>query len=382
MSVINRHILLELFKVFVIALVALTGMLMFSDVLKELQKEGLGFTQIAIALPYLTPYAARTSIQGALLFAVCSVYGRMSATNEIVAVKSMGISPLRLAWPAIFFLAVPLSLLCVWLDDAGASWGHNGFQRVLIRSTDEVAYSLLRTQRSFSRKHFALAVKNVEGRKLIRPTLTYEPPGETHVVTIVAEEGELRVDEHANRLSILLTVGKVTVPQQNLSYSFDDTIEQTLPIDFALAKAVTPQLIAEQRTRVENLRKNIRDRSVATLLSDRALAFRYQNAVQRFHTEERYLSWMCTKFHQKWANSFCCLAFMGIGIPVAVRMRRGDFLTSFMLCFLPIVSAYQPLQFVGASLAQSGQVPPYVVWFGNLVLCAAGGWLLRGVNKH
>ena len=79
--------------------------------------------------------------------------------------------------------------------------------------------------------------------------------------------------------------------------------------------------------------------------------------MQRYQTEERYLSWMLTKFHQKWANSFCCLAFVAIGIPVAVRMRRGDFMTSFMLCFVPIVSAYQPLQFVGSSLAQSGQVP-------------------------
>ncbi|HEX3656291.1 MAG TPA: LptF/LptG family permease [Pirellulales bacterium] len=381
MSVINRLILFELIKVTLIALFGMTAVLIFSDVVKQLQNQGLGMFQIVQALPFLLPYALRTSLQGALLFAVCSVYGRMAASNEIIAIKSMGISPMQVTWPALLALGIPMSLFCVWLDDVGAAWGQRGLQRVIIQSTDEVAYGMLRTQRSFSKKHFAIAVKNVEGRKLIRPTLTYEPPGETHVVTIVAEDGELRVDRKQSRLTILMRSGKIFVPGQ-FEMSFDDTIEQTLPIDTTQGKPITPQLIAEQRERVETLHKNLNSKSFTDLLKDRALAYRYQSALQRYHTEERYLSWMLTKFHQKWANSFCCLAFVAIGIPVAVRMRRGDFMTSFMLCFVPIVSAYQPLQFVGSSLAQSGQVPAYAVWFGNVILFGVAAWLLRKVNQH
>ena len=97
-------------------------------------------------------------------------------------------------------------------------------------------------------------MKNVEGRKLIRPTLTYEPPGETDVVTIVAEDGELRVDRVNSRLTILMHVGKIFVPGK-FEMSFDDTIEQTLPIDTTRGKPVTPQLIAEQRQRVETCAK-------------------------------------------------------------------------------------------------------------------------------
>jgi lipopolysaccharide export LptBFGC system permease protein LptF len=49
---------------------------------------------------------------------------------------------------------------------------------------------------------------------------------------------------------------------------------------------------------------------------------------------------------------------------------------------LPIVSAYQPLQFVGASLAQAGDVPAYAVWFGNVILFAIGLKLLQRMEKH
>src|SRR5271156_1358273 len=145
-----------------------------------------------MVLPFLLPYAVRTAMQGALLFAVCTVYGRMAATNEIVAVKSMGISPMKLVWPTVWLVALPLSLVCVCLDDLGATWGATGIDYVIVHSTDEVAYGMLRTHRSFSKKHFAIAVKGVEGRTLIRPTLTYEPPEESHVVTITAADGELK----------------------------------------------------------------------------------------------------------------------------------------------------------------------------------------------
>jgi lipopolysaccharide export system permease protein len=351
-----------------------------SDVTKELQNQGLGFMQIMMVLPFLLPYAVRTATQGALLFAVCTVYGRMAATNEVVAVKSMGISPMKLVWPTVWLVAIPLSLLCVLLDDLGATWGATGIDYVIVNSTDEVAYSMLRTHRSFSKKHFAIAVKGVEGRTLIRPTLTYEPPGESHVVTITAQDGELRVDPQTSRLSIIMRSGRLFVPNK-VEMSFEDSIEQTLPLDTSLHRAITPTLIGEQRARIASLRKNLAEKKPRTL-ADRNAAYLYQTAVQRIHTEERYLAWMQTKFHQKWANSFCCLAFVTIGIPVAVQMRRGDFLTSFVICFLPIVSAYQPLQFVGASLAQAGEVPAYAVWFGNVILFAIGVKLLQRMEKH
>jgi lipopolysaccharide export system permease protein len=380
MSAINRYIVVEFLKVFLIALIALAGVLTFTDVVKELQNEGLGFMQIAMALPYLLPYALRTSIQGAMLFAACYVYGRLAATNELVAVKSMGISPLRVIWPALA-MSIPLSLFCVWLDDVGAHWGHDGLERVLVNSTDEVAYGMLRTHRSFSKKHFAIAVKNVEGRTLIRPTLTYEPPGEAHVVTIIAKEGELRVDRASSRLSILLRSGRIFVPGK-FEMSFEDTIEPTLPLDTRFAKKITSAKIAEQRARVETLKKNLVEKVAPEVSTDRTAPYLHQTAMQRLQTEERYLFWMQTKLHQKWSNSFCCLAFMMIGVPVAVRMRRADFLTGFVLCFMPIVALYQPLQFFGTSLAQSGNMPPWMVWFGNLLLMGIGAWLLKRVVRH
>ena len=382
MPAINRYILAELLKVFLVALLALTALLLFSDVTREMRNKGLGFAQIVLVLPYLLPYAMRTSMQGALLFAICSVYGRMAATNEIVAVKSMGISPMKLVWPTIWCVGIPLSLLGTWLDDLGASWGEHGMARVIIDSTDEVAYGMLKTHRSYAvpKQQFAIAVKNVEGRRLIKPTLIFTPPGEKHEVTIVAEEGELRVDRVNSRLTILMHKGTINVSTNKFEMRFDDTIEQALPLDSKLHNVITRELIDEQAAVVAKLRQEIKDMGRVPA-NVPALVARHEELTRQVQAEQHQLNFLQMKFHQKWANSFCCLAFVLIGIPVSVTTRRGDFLTSFMICFLPIVSAYQPLQFVGASLAQSGDVPAYTVWFGNFVLFGIGVWLLRKVEK-
>jgi lipopolysaccharide export system permease protein len=85
---------------------------------------------------------------------------------------------------------------------------------------------------------------------------------------------------------------------------------------------------------------------------------------------------------RRWANGFSCLCFVLIGIPVSIRMRFSEFIASFFICFLPILIVYYPLLAVSVDKAKDGYFPPQSVWLGNIVLAAAGIWLLRRGNRH
>ena len=76
---------------------------------------------------------------------------------------------------AALFFAVLLSLLTVWLNDVAVSWGTEGMQRVVIEAVEEIAYSKLKTQRSYGTKDFLIHVKDVQGRRLVKPTVVFEP---------------------------------------------------------------------------------------------------------------------------------------------------------------------------------------------------------------
>ncbi len=119
MTTISRHVLGEFLKVFLTTLAVVMIAVVLSDVVKELQNRGFRLPQIVLILPYLIPYAVKSAMHGALLFAACSVFGRMAASNELVALKSLGIPPcacsgrpspwrLRLAcWPCCSTKSMP-----------------------------------------------------------------------------------------------------------------------------------------------------------------------------------------------------------------------------------------------------------------------------------
>ncbi|MCA9220195.1 MAG: LptF/LptG family permease, partial [Planctomycetales bacterium] len=85
---------------------------------------------------------------------------------------------------------------------------------------------------------------------------------------------------------------------------------------------------------------------------------------------------------RRWASGFSCLAFALVGVPLAIRMRNADFLTSFFLCFLPILLVYYPLFAFGLDQAKTGDLPPHAIWLGNLVCVLIGIYLIRYVQRR
>ena len=120
MKIITRYVLSELLQVFLVSLSALTLFMLVVGLVKEAQQQGLGLVQILLLVPYVLPEAMRFAVPGTMLFAVSSVFGRMSASNEVTALKAAGITPMALIWPAVM-LALVVSFVSVWLNDVAVS---------------------------------------------------------------------------------------------------------------------------------------------------------------------------------------------------------------------------------------------------------------------
>src|SRR5262245_45573329 len=137
MRILTRYILWEVSGVFLATLASMTVFLFLVLIGKEAVDNGLGLAPILRMLPYMLPQAMQFAVPGALLLAATSVYGRISASNEVVAIKALGISPMTLIWPTLG-LSCLISLSAVFLNDVAVSWGNDGVQRVLIDSLEEI----------------------------------------------------------------------------------------------------------------------------------------------------------------------------------------------------------------------------------------------------
>jgi len=392
MRLLTRYVLREICQVFLVTLVSLTALMVLIGAVREAIAQGLGIAQIVLLIPYLLPNALMFAVPGTILFAVSSVYGRMSGANEIIALKSMGLSPMVVLWPALL-LATLLSFATVWLNDLAMSWGFHGMQRVVIDSLEEIAYGMLRAKKSFTTSAFSVTVRDVQGRKLIEPYFSM-PSGETGgPVSFWAESAVLRSHPGSGKLTIELYNGTVDSP--SFHGNFPDKFEReivpnpeasrgdTSPAHLALRQI--PARVAAQKVRIAQLEEQMATASGFQMMTGDFGGLSgpgWANANNTLRFERFQLYRMQTEPPRRWANGFSCLCFALVGAGMAIRMRNSDVLTSFFLCFGPILIVYYPLLAFGVDRSKAGAITPYAVWLANVILVVWGMWLLRRVMRY
>jgi len=98
---LHRYIFREVFKVFVLAVVALTLILSLGSILRPVQEFGVGPRQAVHLMGYILPITLTFVLPIAALFAGALVYGRFASDNELDACKASGISLLTLVYPGL-----------------------------------------------------------------------------------------------------------------------------------------------------------------------------------------------------------------------------------------------------------------------------------------
>ena len=396
MRTITRYILWELICWFAIWLVVLTVILVVLGLLTEAIRMNLGLMPTLRLVPYILPTSLSFAVPGTILFTCCQVYGRMSADNEVVAAKALGISPMVLLAPA-FGLALVLSMVGVWLNDLAFTWGHAGVQRVILHSVEEIAYNMLRTQNSYSNQRFSIIVKDVQGRKLIRPIMSIQSGSSAETWTISAAQAELQSNLERNTLLLIMDDCEIDVAGAR-SVLPGRTVQE---IPLALASASKRQFTegspahlplsaigSETERQIETIRNleqaAAADNALALItgqfadLSDGTWGLRRQElAMARLR-----LNKLRTEPFRRWAAGFSSLCFVLVGAPFAIWARRSDLMSTFGYIFVPVLVVYYPFFMYGFDRAKAGALPPYSVWAANLVMVAIGLWMLRRVVRY
>lgn len=394
MNIIGRSILLDLLKLFCFWLVIMTLVMILIFIGQEAVRMNLGIGPTLKLIPFAMPTALAFAVPATILFATCFVYGRMSAENEVIAFKSLGISPLVLLSP-VLALSFLLSLVGVWLNDVSYSWGHAGTQRVVIQSVEEIVYGMLRTQRSYANPRFSIIVKAVDGRRLIRPIMNFQSNNDMPAFTLTAAEAELQSNLEENTLSLILIDCKMDT-DEGLTFDWPGRTVQDIPLTYAAAKdlgdsnpAHLPlrkmgQAIETQKQTITELEQSVAAETGLALMTgdfDLLEQASWQKRQSSVNTARARLYRLQSEPWRRWASGFCCLAFVLVGAPLAIMMRNSDYLTTFGVAFIPVLFYWV---FLSQSLAlvKSGTAPPVVVWTANTVYMVVGVLLIRRMLRH
>jgi lipopolysaccharide export system permease protein len=393
---LTRTILWEILRIFVVALVVLTSIILLIAVARELIRKGLGPMAVLHLLPFAIPISLQHAVPATALFSVCCVYGRMAADGEISTVKSSGISPLRLLQPALIFAAL-LSPLAVYCSDTAVSWGKPGVKRVVLMSIEDIAYKVLESDHSFTSDHgFSISVRKIEGRRMISPRVVVRGRGD-EAFEVTASEGQLVMDEERQAL-VLKLVDSEVVRGRGFGGTLPGESTFEIPLGNALAEedasTISPSELPLRMIRREKSRQ--REETHASigrlaaftgfaLLQSRPEMIGGETArgIHRVLNASRIrLTRLQTEPWRRWAEGFTCFFFVLVGAPLAILAKTSDYWTTFGMCFLPIILVYYPLYLLGLEQAKSGDVPPYGVWTGNIVLAGIGSVLMVKVRRY
>jgi lipopolysaccharide export system permease protein len=382
MPTIPRYVVWEVLKVFLLVITATTLLMVLGGGVKEAIRKGLPIPLMVEILPYMLPETLRFTIPGCLLFAVCLVFGRMSGANELVALKTAGISPLAVIWP-VLALAIVLSVVTFEFYNLCATWGRPNLKRAVIESVEEIAYGFLRAEKSFRTNKFSINVKDVVGRKLIKPIIVLTPgKGGGPAVTLTAAEAEIRTDRQKRWLRFVCRNGELDVAGEGKLW-FTDTEEQVVPLDDSPHD--DPYKLSPAALGVQQIPEQVHfeQKQVADLRAQHAKQRQRQEepsrkGLQLLKSHQLRLWRLRAESHRRWSNGFNCLSFALIGISVALSYRWNDNLSIFFVCFLPILLVFYPLLVLGEYVATKGLLPPGAVWLPNVFLF---GWALLFLQR-
>src|SRR5579885_3434376 len=143
LSILQRYVIFEVVRAFSLALLTMSSIFVLFMVAAQARDIGLEPKDIVELVPYVIPSTLPYTIPVSLLFAVTVVYGRLAGDNEIIAIKTAGVSVMKVLWPT-FHLAIALSLALLVLSGTWIPNCTHQAKMVLFKDLEETFYKVLK----------------------------------------------------------------------------------------------------------------------------------------------------------------------------------------------------------------------------------------------
>lgn len=391
---IHRMILADLLKVFCMAWIGLTGLILIAGIISEAMKNGLGPAQILVVIPLLLPSLLPYTVPTTTLFATCIVYGRLSADNEILALKTAGVHIAHVIWPAAF-LGVVASAVTMFCYIDIIPYTGTMLRTQVIGDVEDLLYAMLRKDGYIKHPNIKVEihVNEISGRKL-KGVIFKRKAADGNGFDLIAhaKEAELRVELAHKRINVHMQKCQV-MGGRDEGVIEDKFWPVELPDDFFGSKTKVRAIDMTWGELSEYEAKALKEKGDLELQRAMLEAERNNGAVidpQRFKSfdseiqyRQHLINIIHADRHMRPAISLGCLCFALVGCPVGIWFSKSDYLSAFITCFLPIVILYYPTQFCMFDLTRAGKIPPWAgAYNADAFMLLTGGVLFWRLSRH
>jgi len=364
---ISSYIFMEMIPTFVISLAFFTFVFLVTSVLnitKYIVNYHVDLKSVLLLLIYSMPFFLEFIIPMSIMMAVLLSFLRLSSDNEIVALKSGGVSIYALLPPVLLFCTIGC-IVTAWIAIAGLPKSRLAFKALtyqLAISNFDAALKEKTFNDSFP--DIMLYIGRIDPRDRTLGDVFIEDNRAGQISsTIIAPRGRLYKSPDQLSLNLRLFDGMI----QHVDP--DKISENSLRFDTYDFKLELPKSLIQSGNRSK-------DEEEMTLGELKTYLQRYTGA----KTSQYYLTLM--EYHKKFSLPAACFALGLLAVPLGIQSKSSKKSFGVGLGFILILIYYLLLS-TGWVFGEKGTYPPLIgMWVPNIVMGGIGLFLIVRVANE
>lgn len=366
-SIINRYILREIFAPFTVNVLFFTFIFLMAELIQItnwIVNYNINLATILWMIIYQMPFFLIFVIPLSVMITILLTFLRLSSENEIMALKSGGVSIYALLTPVFTFCFIGFVLTMV-MSVYGQPWGRFALKE-LTREIVSTNITIGLKERVFndSFDRVVIYVNKIDSKsKMLRDVFIEDKRQPGRVITVIAPRGEI-FDEPEKAISHLRlfdgSIHQTDLNEKTANSIQFDRYDISLPVN---------------RSSSPNESKPIRPKEMNTGVLNR---FVKSSNIE----DDRYFR-ARLELHRRFAIPFGCFVLGLLAVPLGVQSKSAK--RSFGL-FLGLVFYlfYYLLMSIGKIYGETGAYPPVIgMWLPNFVMGGLGLYfLIRTANER
>jgi lipopolysaccharide export system permease protein len=371
------------------AFILITGNAM-RDIISELAAGRIDVSLFFQLIGLLVPYTISFAFPLGILIAVLLVLGRMSAHNEVTALKSGGVSIWHLSAP-ILLISLMAVCVCFFINNFYAPVAKNKYRQTV---RDLVRYNPLRfiVPQSFIHDFpgYVIYADEKQGESLINLWIWELGPNKQAVRLMRAREGRFEYGNEEDALFLTLRNG---FSEMRSEKNPDDlqTIRPTLNFDSTSLKLSLENMLGKKAA--GNAKVSAMDLPTLMRMNKELSAaidglsvfadFTPSDALHIQKTElEKKRSAVRYYTQRNIAMAFSVLALALLGIPMGIKASRTETYANIGIALILAMIYYVFLVIIDWQAENPNVRADILIWLPNLAFQSLGIYLIHRSNRH
>jgi len=314
---------------------------------------------------YVLPFSLTFTVPWGFLTAVLLVFGRMSADNEMIALRACGVSLFRVCMP-VLAVGILLSLFTLWINTSVAPRAEQAMRdsiASMARSNPSALFVPDEVVSQFRGKKIFVGAK--DGDRLSDVTIIEQSEWGAPQRITFAKEGRISADPDRGALLLELRQAKFEQRQEGKENDFAQ-IRHGISVGEVTVDIPLEDLVDE------GLRSRpLRSYTLAELRD-------YLPTVQDLPRRIAVL----TEMSKRLSMSVACVAFALVAMPLGITAQRKETSVGFGISLALAFSYFFFVVLAEMLRDDAGAYPYLLLWVPNILFIVIGSWLLLRLDHR